>query len=125
MTTSPWKWIGQPFPPVEDKRFVLGKGRYVNDVVLSGMLHLATVPSPHAHAAIIRIDTSKAERAPGASSRRSPAAAARSWRWRLQRLGIRQQYPLLRKPCCRVRGIRPPLKSPTCGRSPLARPAVR
>lgn len=52
-------------PPIEDTRFVLGKGRYVNDVVLPGMLHLATVPSPHAHARIIRIDTHKAAQAPG------------------------------------------------------------
>jgi CO/xanthine dehydrogenase Mo-binding subunit len=64
MTTSPWKWIGRHFPPLEDKRFVLGKGRYINDVVLPGTLHLATVPSPHAHARIVRIDTSKAAPAP-------------------------------------------------------------
>lgn len=64
MTTS-WKWIGQHFPPLEDKRFVLGKGRYINDVVLPGMLHLATLPSPHAHAVIKRIDTHEAARLPG------------------------------------------------------------
>jgi 2-furoyl-CoA dehydrogenase large subunit len=65
MTTSQWKWIGRHFPPLEDKRFVLGKGRYVNDIALPGMLHLATVPAPHAHARILRLDTSKAARAPG------------------------------------------------------------
>ncbi|MDH3600085.1 MAG: xanthine dehydrogenase family protein molybdopterin-binding subunit [Candidatus Tectomicrobia bacterium] len=65
MATTDWKWIGQHFPPLEDKRFVLGRGRYINDVVLPGMLHLATVPSPHAHARIKRIDTRQAEQAPG------------------------------------------------------------
>jgi carbon-monoxide dehydrogenase large subunit len=65
MATTDWKWIGQRFPPLEDKRFVLGKGRYINDVILPGMLHLATVPSPHAHARIKRIDTRQAEQAPG------------------------------------------------------------
>lgn len=65
MATPPAQWIGRHFPPIEDKRFVLGKGRYVNDVVLPGMLHLATVPSPYAHARIRNIDTSKAEQAPG------------------------------------------------------------
>ena len=65
MATTQQSWIGRPFPPIEDKRFVLGKGRYVNDIVLPGMLHLATVPSPHAHAVIKRIDTSVAEVAPG------------------------------------------------------------
>jgi xanthine dehydrogenase iron-sulfur cluster and FAD-binding subunit A len=33
MATTDWKWIGQHFLPLEDKRFVLGKGRYINDVV--------------------------------------------------------------------------------------------
>jgi len=61
MATTNWKWIGQPFPPLEDNRFVLGKGWYINDVVLPGMLHLATVLSPHAHAGIKRIDTRQAE----------------------------------------------------------------
>jgi 2-furoyl-CoA dehydrogenase large subunit len=65
MTIPQWKWIGRHFPPIEDTRFVLGKGRYVNDVVLPSMLHLATVPSPHAHARITCIDTRKAEQAPG------------------------------------------------------------
>ena len=65
MTTSQWKWIGQHFPPIEDKRFVLGKGRYVNDIVLPGMLHLAPVSSLHAHAIIRSIDTGKAEQMPG------------------------------------------------------------
>jgi hypothetical protein len=34
MATTDWKWIGQHFPPFEDKRFVLGRGRYINDVVV-------------------------------------------------------------------------------------------
>jgi 2-furoyl-CoA dehydrogenase large subunit len=68
MTSTPtdqWKWIGHRFPPLEDKRFVLGKGRYINDIVLPGMLHVATVPSPYAHARILRIDTTKALHMPG------------------------------------------------------------
>jgi CO/xanthine dehydrogenase Mo-binding subunit len=65
MTRSDWKWIGRHFPPIEDKRFVLGKGHYINDIVLPGMLHMATLPSPHAHAHIVRIDTHAAEPAPG------------------------------------------------------------
>lgn len=68
MTTQQWKEIGRHFPPIEDTRFVLGKGRYVNDVVLPGMLPLATVPSPHVHARIVRIDTRKAAQAPGVAA---------------------------------------------------------
>ena len=65
MQTQVWKWIGKNFPPVENPRFVLGKGRYVNDIAPPGVLHIATVPSPYAHAIIKRIHTGKAERAPG------------------------------------------------------------
>ncbi len=65
MTNENKSWIGRRFPPIEDKRFVLGKGHYVNDVVLPGMLHMATVPSPHAHAIIKSINTEEAEKSPG------------------------------------------------------------
>ncbi len=48
----------------EDVRFVRGKGRYVDDVVLPGMLHGAILRSPYAHAKIVSIDTSEAEAHP-------------------------------------------------------------
>ncbi len=44
----------------EDARFVRGKGTYVDDVVLPGMLHGAMLRSPYAHARIVSIDTSQA-----------------------------------------------------------------
>src|ERR671939_1623594 len=44
----------------EDPRFVRGHGRYVDDVVLPGMLHGAVLRSPLAHARIVSIDTSAA-----------------------------------------------------------------
>ncbi len=44
----------------EDKRFVLGKGNFVQDVVLPGTRHVALLPSPHARANIIKIDASRA-----------------------------------------------------------------
>ncbi|MFN0091946.1 MAG: aerobic carbon-monoxide dehydrogenase large subunit [Acidimicrobiales bacterium] len=49
----------------EDQRFVRGKGNYVDDVNLPGMLHGAILRSPHAHALIRSIDTSRAEALPG------------------------------------------------------------
>ncbi|MGW0505008.1 aerobic carbon-monoxide dehydrogenase large subunit [Micromonospora sp. NPDC003241] len=49
----------------EDPRFVRGRGRYVDDVQLPGMLHLAILRSPVAHARIVSIDTSAAEASPG------------------------------------------------------------
>ncbi len=48
----------------EDPRFVRGRGRYVDDLNLTGMLHLAILRSPVAHARIVSIDTSAAEAHP-------------------------------------------------------------
>ncbi len=50
---------------VEDNRFIRGKGTYVDDVVLPGMLHMEILRSPFAHARITSIDTSAAYRIPG------------------------------------------------------------
>jgi 2-furoyl-CoA dehydrogenase large subunit len=44
----------------EDRRFVAGHGRYVADVALDGMLHVALVPSQQAAARIVSIDSSAA-----------------------------------------------------------------
>jgi carbon-monoxide dehydrogenase large subunit len=48
----------------EDPRFVRGKGTYVDDIVLPGMLHGAVLRSPYAHARVRSIDTSAAESHP-------------------------------------------------------------
>jgi aerobic carbon-monoxide dehydrogenase large subunit len=48
----------------EDARFLRGKGNYVDDVRLPGMLHGAVLRSPFAHARIRNIDTSAAEAHP-------------------------------------------------------------
>lgn len=49
----------------EDKRFITGAGRYVDDMVVPGMKHAAFVRSPHAHAQIKKIDVKKAQAMPG------------------------------------------------------------
>ncbi|MBO3736929.1 aerobic carbon-monoxide dehydrogenase large subunit [Actinoplanes flavus] len=49
----------------EDARLLRGRGRFVDDVQLPGMLHLAILRSPFAHASIVSIDTSAAEASPG------------------------------------------------------------
>lgn len=48
----------------EDARFVRGKGNYVDDITLPGMLHGAVLRSPHAHARLISVDTTAAEAHP-------------------------------------------------------------
>ena len=50
---------------VEDNRFIRGKGKYVDDIVLPGMLHMEILRSPLAHARIRSIDVSKAWQIPG------------------------------------------------------------
>ena len=52
--------IGHSVRRVEDDRFLVGAGNYVDDIVLPGMLHLALLRSPVAHAKIVSIDTSAA-----------------------------------------------------------------
>ena len=49
----------------EDPAFLTGRGRYIDDIRLPGMLHAVVLRSPHAHAVIRSIDTSKAEALPG------------------------------------------------------------
>jgi aerobic carbon-monoxide dehydrogenase large subunit len=44
----------------EDPRFIRGRGRYCDDIQLNGMLHLAILRSPVAHARIVSIDTTAA-----------------------------------------------------------------
>ncbi|MFF4591592.1 aerobic carbon-monoxide dehydrogenase large subunit [Amycolatopsis sp. NPDC001319] len=51
-------------PRKEDARFVRGRGTFVDDLVLPGMLHGAILRSPHAHARLVSVDTSAAEAHP-------------------------------------------------------------
>src|ERR1700719_2776932 len=57
--------IGQAVRRVEDQRFLLGQGRYVDDISLPAQCYGVTVLSTHAHARIKRIDVAKAKAAPG------------------------------------------------------------
>ena len=57
--------IGQAVRRVEDQRFLLGQGRYVDDISLPGQCYGVTVLSPHAHARIKRVDVAKAKATPG------------------------------------------------------------
>jgi len=57
--------LGASRKRVEDNRFIRGKGTYIDDIVLPGMLHMEILRSPVAHARIRSIDTSKAWEIPG------------------------------------------------------------
>ncbi|MFY9553047.1 MAG: aerobic carbon-monoxide dehydrogenase large subunit [Thermoanaerobaculia bacterium] len=57
--------MGHSIKRKEDPRFIRGKGNYVDDVQLPGMLHMDIVRSPYAHAKIKKISTEKALKIPG------------------------------------------------------------
>ncbi len=63
--TKPNRWLGQSVKRVEDARFIRGQGNYLDDIKLPGMLHMAILRSPFAHARINSIDTSRAQEHPG------------------------------------------------------------
>ena len=58
-------YVGQPIRRREDRRLLLGQGRYVADIKLSGMLTMAVLRSPVAHARIISIDATAVLAEPG------------------------------------------------------------
>src|SRR3984885_11851220 len=57
--------IGASVVRKEDKRFITGKGRYVDDIKLVGMTFAEFVGSPHEHAKVKSIDSSEAMKMPG------------------------------------------------------------
>src|SRR5688500_536879 len=79
----------------EDARLVTGRGRYVADLALPGMLHVAVHRSPHAHARIARVDASAAHRRPGVVHVLVPRDAAA-----LGRLPLLVPHPSLVSPVC-------------------------
>src|SRR5439155_23570457 len=55
--TSPWR--------VDGIGLVTGSAKFTDDIFLKGMLHAKILGSPHAHARILDIDTTEAEKLPG------------------------------------------------------------
>ena len=58
-------YIGKSIKRVEDKRFITGKGNYTDDIILPQQTYAYLVRSPYAHARILKIDISAAEKAEG------------------------------------------------------------
>src|SRR5881397_1457690 len=57
-----------PLKRKEDARFIRGQGTYLDDIRLPGMVHMAILRSPFAHAKINSIDTSAALALPGVAA---------------------------------------------------------
>ena len=64
-TATPSAAFGASIKRREDPRLITGRGTYVDDIKMVGMLHIAMVRSPYAHANITSIDTSAASAADG------------------------------------------------------------
>ena len=57
--------VGARLKRLDDPRLLTGRGRYVDDITLPRMVHVAFVRSPHAHATVERVDVDAARRSPG------------------------------------------------------------
>ncbi len=65
------QWVGAAMPRREDRRMLLGRGRFtadLNPTTQTGLLHAAFVRSPHAHARITAIETEAALQAEGVAA---------------------------------------------------------
>ncbi len=58
------QYVGKPIRAVESVRYITGRGQYVDDLALPGMLHAAFLRSPHAHASLNAVDASAARERP-------------------------------------------------------------
>jgi aerobic carbon-monoxide dehydrogenase large subunit len=57
--------IGSPITRLEDEALLTGRGRYVDDIAVPGLLEAAFTRSPHPHAEIVSISTAAAAALPG------------------------------------------------------------
>jgi carbon-monoxide dehydrogenase large subunit len=62
------RFVGAHVRRLEDPRLVQGQARYVDDLQLPGLRHLASVRSPHPHARVAGIDAGSAQAAPGVAA---------------------------------------------------------
>jgi aerobic carbon-monoxide dehydrogenase large subunit len=65
MTETARRYMGNSVPRKEDAALLAGRATFTDDIRLPGMLHLAILRSPYAHARITSIDTSAAKAIPG------------------------------------------------------------
>ncbi len=65
MPKADFRVIGQARPRKEDRRLLIGAGRYTDDIEAPSALHACFVRSPHAHARVLSIDAQAAREMPG------------------------------------------------------------
>lgn len=87
------KWVGMRVTRREDMRLVTGHGRYTDDNNLQGMLHCAILRSPHAHAKIKSIDTSRAKALTGVHAVVTGLEAKEYWKPLAKAIDIAMKIP--------------------------------
>src|SRR6266540_3119631 len=65
MTATAEPEVGKARLRKEDARLITGRTRFTDNITLPGMLHMAVLRSPMAHARIVKIDTTEAKSMPG------------------------------------------------------------
>jgi carbon-monoxide dehydrogenase large subunit len=65
MTEQSTSYVGRSLRRREDRKFLTGRGRYVDDIKLPGTLHLAILRSPHAHVVITAMTGRSGTTVPG------------------------------------------------------------
>ena len=63
-TTAPSPYVGRDQKPLDGDRFLTGRAQFVDDIRLAGMVHLAVLRSPHAHARIVKVDLDSVRSSP-------------------------------------------------------------
>ncbi|MCY3926397.1 MAG: molybdopterin-dependent oxidoreductase [bacterium] len=98
------KAVGARLPRYDGVGHSTGRTVYVDDVRVNGMLHVRALRSPHHHAAIRRLDTSRAERMPGVAAVVTHADVPLLVYGHLSALGIPADEPLLASEDVRYKG---------------------
>ena len=73
------KVVGQPVLRKEDTSLLRGQGSFVDNMALPGMVHMAVVRSPFAHAKVVKVDVGKALEIPGVIGAWTAADLASEW----------------------------------------------
>ncbi len=68
LPTSARRFLGKDVRRVEDRSLVTGRAEFIDNFTLPEMLHCAILRSPHPHARILRVDTSRAQAHPGVAA---------------------------------------------------------
>ena len=92
-----YRYVGRHRRTKEDGRFVTGRGQFVQDLQLPGMLHAALVQSPYARARLGAIDSGQALASPGVVAVVSGEEIAAHISPLLQGIDAQQVQPLLQR----------------------------